>query len=146
MEYFTITITTVLIATTLGFLFGSIWYSPFLFQNAWLMGEGITKKEIPKRSKLYMIQINVYSFVAHFAIAGILAFMFELLQISSLKVSVSLGVLLTLGFIVTTHYIDMIYTVHGVHWERKNQVKFIINSGYYLCVVAIMSTALFCLS
>ncbi len=143
MDYFTISITTIVVATVCGFLFGSLWYSPVLFMNAWLMGEGLTKKDIPKRSVMYMIQINAYSFIAHGAIAGVLASMFELLQVASLKVAVALGLLLTFGFIVTTQYITMLYTVEGEHWNKKHQIKFLVNSGYYLCVVAIMSAVLF---
>lgn len=141
MEY--LTSTTIAFATITGFMFGAIWYSPFLFMNAWLLGQGVTKKDLPKRSKLYMLQINLYSFIAHGAIASVLALMFELLQVSTLKVAVVLGVLLTIGFVVTTHYIDMLYTIDGTHWNRKSQVKFIVNSGYYICVTAIMSAVLF---
>lgn len=141
MEY--LTSTTIVLATITGFLFGAIWYSPILFMNAWLLGQGVTKKELPKRSKIYMLQINLYSFIAHGAIASVLALMFELLQVATLKVSISLGVLLAIGFIVTTHYIDMLYTIEGTHWNRKSQVKFLVNSGYYICVTAIMSAVLF---
>ena len=144
MQFFTPTI--ILIATVSGFVFGALWYSPLLFMKAWLMGEGITKNERPKRSKLYLAQINLYSFIAHGAIASVLALIFDLLQIASLKVAVSLGVLLALGLIVTTHYIDMLYTVDGVHWNRKSQIKFLVNSGYYICVVGIISSVLFLLS
>jgi hypothetical protein len=135
--------TTILIATVFGFIFGALWYSPILFMNAWLMGEGITKKDAPKRTKVYLLQINLYSFIAHGAIASILAIMFDLLQVASLKVATSLGALLALSFIVTTHYIDMLYTMDGVHFSRKAQVKFLVNSGYYICVVSIMAATIF---
>lgn len=135
--------TTILIATVFGFIFGALWYSPLLFMNAWLIGEGITKKDVPKRSKVYMLQINLYSFIAHGAIASIVAIMFDLLQVTSLKVAISLGALFALSFIVTTNYIDMLYTMDGVHFNRKSQVKFLVNSGYYICVVSIMAATIF---
>lgn len=144
MHFFTPS--TILIAAVFGFLLGSIWYSPYMFMKAWLMGQGITPKELPKRGILYMIQINVYSFIAHTALASVLALMFDLLQINSLKVAVSLGLLLTFGFIVTTHFIDMIYSVRGEHWRRENQVKFLVVSGYYLSMTAIVSSILFWLA
>lgn len=138
-----LTYETVTLATCAGFIVGFIWYSPFLFMKAWLYGQGITKETMPKRSKAYMIQINMYSFIAHGAIATVVALIFDLLQISSLNVAVSLGLLLTFGFIVTTHYIDMLYTVDGAHWNRKSQVKFLVNAGYYLLTVSVMSAVLF---
>ncbi|MCF7843447.1 DUF1761 domain-containing protein [Candidatus Gracilibacteria bacterium] len=143
MQFFTPT--TILIATILGFGFGALWYSPALFMRAWLMGEGIEKSELPKRSKMYMIQINVYSFLAHGAMASVVALMLELLQVSSLKVALVLGGLLTLGFMVTTNFINMVYTTEGVHYSRKHQIKFLVNSGYYICVISIMSATVFLL-
>jgi hypothetical protein len=144
MQFFTPTI--ILIATLCGFLFGSIWFSPLLFMKAWLIGQGITKKELPKRSKVYMLQINVYSFIAHGAMASVLALILNLLQVPTLKVAMSLGTLLTLGFIVTTKFIEMLYTTEGVHFSKQAQVRFLVNSGYYLCVVGIMSFVLFSLA
>lgn len=133
----------VILATLAAFGFGALWYSPLLFMKAWMKGEGVTKDQIPKRSVLYTLQINLYSLVAHGAIASVLAVMFDLVKVSSLDVAVSLGLLLGFGFIVTSRFIDMIYTVHGSHYEAKSQVKFLISSGYYLLVMAIMSAVLF---
>lgn len=135
--------TTVVIATVFGFLLRSIWFSPILFMKAWLLGEGITKKQLPKRSKLYILQINLYSFIAHGALTSVIALMFDFVQVSSFKVALSLGLLLTFGFIITTQFIDMIYTTEGTHWNGKHQVKFLINSLYYICVTVLISTVLF---
>lgn len=146
MDYFTISMTTILFATVCGFLFGSLWFSPIFFMKYWLIGEGLTKKDVPKRSTMYLVQINIYSFIAHGAMAGVLALMFDLLQVSSLKVAIALGLLFAFGFIVTTQYIAMLYTTEGEHWNKKHQIKFLVNSGYYLCVTAIMSAVLFLLA
>lgn len=133
----------VILATLAAFGLGALWYSPFLFMKAWMRGEGVTKDQIPKRSVLYMLQINLYSLVAHGAIASVLAVMFDLVEVSSLDVAVSLGLLLGFGFIVTSRFIDMIYTVHGNHYEAKSQVKFLVSSGYYLFVMSTISAVLF---
>lgn len=138
-----LTYETVTLATCAGFIVGFVWYSPILFMNAWLYGQGITKETMPKRSKAYMIQINLYSIIAHGAIASVVALMFDVLQVSTLKVAVTLGMLLTFGFIVTTHYIDMLYTVDGTHWNKRAQIKFLVHAGYYLCAVSVMSAVLF---
>ncbi len=135
----------IFVATCASFVVGAIWYSPLLFINAWMKGEGVTKNQLPKRSKSYMARIQLYSFIAHGAMASVLAVIFDLLRISSLRVAVSLGLLLALGFIITTRFIDMVYTIHGNHYDAKSQIKFLVSSGYYVVVVVVMSTALFLL-
>lgn len=142
MQFFTQQ--SVILTTLVVMIFGFLWYS-VLFNKAWLIGEGFTKKEISKRSKAYMLQINLYSMLAHGALVSVLALMFDILQVSSLKVAVSLGLLFAFGFIVITHFIDMIYTVRGEYSRKENQIKFLVSSGYYLCMVALASFVLFCL-
>lgn len=141
MQFFTFE--TISIAAIAGFIVGAVWYSPFLFLKAWLKGEGITKENLPKRSTKYMVQINIYSLISHGVIASVLALMFDLLQVMDLGIAISLGALLCIGFIVSTRYIDMIYTVKGEHWSKEAQVKFLVSSGYYLVVSIVMSIVLF---
>jgi hypothetical protein len=130
-------------ATLLAYIFGALWYSPLLFQKAWLYGNKITKKDIPKRDRMYIFQISLYSFIAHACISSVLAVMFDLLLVNSLKVAVSLGLLLTFSFIVTTRYIDMLYTAEDTHSSKVPQVKFLVQAGYYLVAISIISAALF---
>ncbi len=130
-------------ATLFGFMFGAIWYSPKVFLHAWLMGNKMTKDEVPKRSALYTAQINVYSFLAHGCMATVLALLFEIIQVSSYKVAVSLGLLIALGFVVTVQFIEMVYAPKGVHYEKSSQIKFLVASGYYLGTIAIMSLIIF---
>lgn len=145
MELF-FTPTHVLAATIAGFLVGAVWFSPVLFMKAWLKGEGVTKDQMPKRTIAYMIQINLYSLIAHGAIASVLAVIFDVLAVNSLMLAVVIGLLLVFGFVVTTRFIDMVYTPKGKHYEMQSQIKFLVNAGYYLAVVAVMSAVLFYVS
>jgi uncharacterized membrane protein YagU involved in acid resistance len=133
----------IFVATCASFLFGLVWYSPFLFMNAWLRGEGVKKGDVPSRSFMYTTQINLYSFIAHAALSSVLAIIFDLLAVTSSKIAISLGLLLTFGLIVTTRFMDMIYTVHGNHYQARSQIKFLVSSGYYLVVTTIISLTLF---
>jgi len=142
MELF-LTLENVFVATIASFFVGMIWYSPVLFMNAWLKGEGISKDSIPKRTTLYTIQTHLYSFIAHGAMASVFAVIFDVLSVTSLALAVSLGLLLTFGFVVTTRFIDMVYTMKGKHYEAQSQIKFLVNSGYYLVVAVVMTTTLF---
>ena len=133
----------VLITTSIGFGFGALWYSPLLFVNAWLKGIGMTKEHLPKRSKKYMATTMTYAFIAHGAMAMTLAVVFDIVQINSLKTAISLGLLLGFGFIVTTRFIDMVYTVSGSHYEIRPQLNFLVSAGYYASLVAVMSAVMF---
>lgn len=107
--------------------------------NLWLQGKGITKDALPKRSRVYLVQTNVYSFIAHLCIALTLSVIFTLLSVNDAKTAVTLGVLLAFGFIVSSRFVDMLYTVDGVHYDKKNQSLFLVTSGYYIVTVAVMS-------
>lgn len=145
METF-FTPTAILLATIGAFIIGALWYSPFLFMKAWLKGEGITKEHLPKRSLAYMVRINAYSFIAHACIATVLALIFDLIQVESLKIAISVAALLTLGLIVSSRFIDMLYTTQGTHYDLKSQIKFLVASGYYLAVSVVISSILFCVA
>lgn len=133
---------TICIATFTGFVFGFLWYSPVLFMKAWMRGEGITKETAPKRSPKELFVINIYSLIAHGAITLTLAIIYEVLAVTSLKVALALGLLITFGFIVTTRFIDMVYTVHGRHYDARAQIKFLVSSGYYLFIVTLVTSTL----
>lgn len=133
----------IFLATVAGFAVGMVWFSPILFMNAWLRGEGITKEQVPKRSTLYLAQTHAYSFIAHGAMATVFAVLFDVLAVSSLKLAVVIGLLLIFGFVVTTKFIEMVYVVHGKHYESRHQVRFLVNVGYYLVVSIVMTSVLF---
>ena len=133
----------VFLATLASFIFGGLWYSPVLFQKTWMKVQGITKDTMPKRSARYNFQINLYSFVAHGCMVAVLAVLFDLMEVATLTAAVALGAILAIGFIITTRYIDMLYTVDGTHWERRSQMKFLLSAGYYFGAVVVMSAVLF---
>lgn len=136
----------IFITTSVAFLFGVLWYSPVLFLKPWLQGEGLTMSKLPKHSKKYIATTHLYGFIAHGALATVLAIIFDLVTVSSLKGALSLGLLIAFGFIVTTRFIDMVYTTKGKHYEMQSQIKFLVSAGYYLAIVAIMSVTLFYLA
>lgn len=145
METF-FTPTAIFLATIGAFITGALWYSPLLFMKAWLKGEGVTKEHLPKRSMLYMFRINVYSLIAHACIASVLALVFDLVQVESLTIAMSIAALLTLGLIVSSRFIDMLYTTQGTHYDFKSQIKFLVASGYYLVISVVISSILFCVA
>ncbi len=140
MEQF-FTSTTIAIGTLAGFVFGALWYT-VLFGKAYMYGLGVTKETLPKRSTKYMMQINLYSLLAHGGIAMTLAALFDLLQVTTLNTALYVTLFVTFGFIVTTKFMDLAYTVHGAHYEKRPQVNFLVGAGYYICTTLIMALAM----
>jgi hypothetical protein len=135
----TISYITIFLATCVGFLVGWAWYSPLMFMNLWLTGKGITKDKLPKRSSMYLVKTNLYSFIAHFCMSMTLAVLFSLLSVTSPFVAVSVGAMLAFGFIVSSRFVDMMYTVEGEHYDKRNQIHFLVNSSYYVVTVSVMA-------
>lgn len=140
-----LTIEGVFLATLAAFVLGALWYSPLLFMNLWIKGKGLTPESLPKRSRTYMATTMTYSFIAHGCIAAVLAIVLEVTQPETLKIALSLSALLAIGFMVSARFIDMVYTVDGKHYDLKNQINFVVTSLYYIAVVLLMTTVLFCL-
>ncbi len=137
------TFTGILLATCAAYVLGALWYSPLLFMNLWLKGKGVTAESLPKRSRLYMATIMSYAFIAHACIATVLAVVLEVTQPETMKVALSLSVLLAVGFMVSARFIDMVYTVEGKHYDLKNQINFVVTSLYYVAIVLLMAAVLF---
>ncbi len=135
--------TAIISGAVVAFFVGLAWYSPILFRKAWLKGEGLTEEQLPKRSNRYRMQVAIYALLSHGCIAAVLAFIFDIIEVSTLQMAVSLSLLLTLGLIVSTRFIDMIYTTQGTHWELRAQIKFLVSSAYYLVISSIIASVLF---
>ena len=133
-------------AALVAFIIGALWYSPIAFLKAYHIGEGLSKDHKQNLGVVYMLQIQVYSLVAHGAIAAVLAILFDIIGVASLKLAVSLGLFFAFGFIVTSRFVDMLHTTKGKHYEKQAQIKFLVSSGYYLTVVSAMSAVLFLLT
>lgn len=139
-----LTIEGVTLATVLAFIVGGLRYSPLLFMNLWLKGKGMTATELPKRSKWYLFQTMVYAFIAHGCIATVLALVLDIAEPETMQVTLSLSALLAIGFIMSTRFIDMVYTIDGKHYDKKNQINFLVTSLYYVVIVLVMAATLFC--
>lgn len=138
-----LTIEGVFLATLAAFILGALWYSPLLFLNAWVKGKGLKPGELPKRSLGYILQTQGYSFVAHGCMAAVLAVIFDVTQVETLTVALSLGALIAFGFTTTTHFVALVYTMDGNHYDKKNQINFLIMSLYYVAAIVVMSAVLF---
>lgn len=134
---------TIVLASLSMFCVAFVWYSPVLFFKAWLIGEGVTKEQLPKKTTWNIVQMSVYSIIAYGAIASVLAVMFDVLAVTTLNLAITLSLLLGFGFIVTTRFVDMLYTIHGKHYEKRAQIKFLVSSLFYLVSLTVMASVIF---
>jgi len=137
----------VLLAAVVAFIIGSVWYSPLLFSKAWLDGFGKTPDDLmSNKNMLKMKRIMFYSFITMIATAFVLSVFIEVAGVTTLLGAVQVGLLLCFGFIVTTRFSDMIYTIGDPHWTKRPQELFFVNVGYSILQFAAMSAVIFWMS
>ena len=137
----------ILVAAIAGYALGIAWYSPILFTKPWLDGLGKTKEEVMRpqthKTKRYMWSLMVYTFAVTIAIAFTLDLFIVLTGVTTFLEFLQISMLLAFGFIVTTRFIDMLYTLDKPFWSIPAQKLFFVNAGYYVAMVLLMGTVLF---
>jgi Protein of unknown function (DUF1761) len=120
----------VLVATIASFLIGGLWYSPVLFQRAWMQAAGVTGAQL-RNGDLRLI------FGVSFVLQLIAAFVLGLFL--GPKADLAFG--LTAGLMVGVAWVA---TAFGVVYlfERRPSRLFWINAGYQVSVYAIMGAIL----
>lgn len=137
----------IIVAAIAGYTIGMVWYSPLLFMKPWLSALGKTEEELKKpqehKTKSYMTGLMLYTFFVTFAVAFALSSVLEFMGATSFIEVVGVSMLLCFGFIVTTKFTDMLYTLEGPHWGLRVQKLFFINTGYYVVTFFAMGVILY---
>ena len=107
---------------------GAIWYSPMVFGKIWMNLAGITQKEI-ESGKKQMPKIYSMAFVGALITAYILAIFLDLVG------AATIGEGLQIGFLATT-------TLSTVLFENKKTNLYLLNNGYNLLSILVMSVIL----
>lgn len=114
----------------LNFLIGWLWYSPYLFGNAWLEVTRFNKDEL-RASPAHLL--------GAFAIALIVSFVTALFVYATNATTALEGALVGwwawLGYIATTHF-------SGVLWERKPFKLYLINVSAKLLILVLTGAIL----
>lgn len=137
----------ILIASIVGYALGVAWYSPILFAKPWLEGLGKTREEFSKpqehRTKKYMTSLMIYTFILTVVIAFSLEVFIKLTGSTTLMETLQISMLLAFGFIVTTKFTDMLYTLDKPFWSIQAQKLFFVNAGYYVAMFLAMGAILY---
>jgi hypothetical protein len=120
----------VAIAALASFVIGGLWYSPVLFQRAWMASAGVTDAQLQSRNLGLIFGVSfVLQLIAAFVLAMFLGpaanFMFGI----------------TAGFMVGAAWVA---TAFGVVYlfERRRLRLFWINAGYQIIVFTTMGAIL----
>ena len=137
----------ILVAAIAGYVIGILWYSPVLFMKPWLAGLGKTQEEFVKpqehRTKRYGLSLMVYTFTVTVVVAFVLDLLIKLTGVTTFLEILQISMLLAFGFIVTTKFTDMLYTLDKPFWSIQAQKLFFVNVGYYIAMFLVMGTVLY---
>ncbi len=120
----------IIAATIISSIIGAVWYSPKLFGNAWAKSHNFEPSQMKASPMNYLDAILVT-----LIITIVLARCVEFININTLNGAVEFGVLVWLGFIVTTH-------ISGVVWAKKPFKAFLIDIGNLFFTVLISTILL----
>lgn len=124
----------ILAAAASSMVVGFLWYSPILFAKPWMKYSKLDAKKL-KNAQKHMSKTYSLSFLAALITAYVIALIFNATLIINISEGLSMGALLWLGFTATT-------MVTGVLFQEMPWRLFLINSGYQLVSILVMSAIL----
>lgn len=121
----------VLVASVAIFLFGWLWYSPWLFAKPWMDAVGKTKESMMANRK-EMPKVMAFGFLTGLITTYSLAVILGVIEPESLPKALQISIFLCFSFIITTKFTELIYESKEPHWSKRPQMLFLISSGYHL--------------
>lgn len=127
----------VFVSAVASMIFGSLWYSPMLFGKIWakLAGVNMDKNKMTKEKKKSMMYSYLGMFVGLLLTAYVFANILKFSQSSSISDALQAGFYVWLGFILPL-------TAGASFWEGKSYKVLLINNGYQLISILLMSVIL----
>lgn len=121
MEVADINLVAVLVASLAYFAVGAVWYSPVLFSKQWMKELGKKEKDLKDGAPAAMIVGMLTTLITVY----VLAWFFDLLNISNAVGGAVTAAWVALGFVITNSLMHAAY--HGV-----SKKLWLINNGYNL--------------
>ncbi len=125
----------VVVAAVVSMVLGFLWYSPYLFGKQWMKLSGLNSKELDKAKK-GMSKLYGVSFVSTIILAFILSTVLSWSGASTLIEAVTVGFLVWVGFVATVQLTDVLFS------KEKNTNLYLINTGYQLVGLVLMSAVI----
>lgn len=127
----------IFIAGALNMVLGMLWYGP-LFGKAWMVGMGIAPDDSRKMEDMQKTAGSgyAYSLLFAFIFGYVLDLFLNLVYVPSLGVALILTAVVYLGFGIAN-------TVKSVLWGETNKQVFMINTGFEIVFIGIMTVVAF---
>ncbi len=125
----------VLVAAIANMVIGMLWYSKAVFGSAWMQLIGMTEKKMKEAHKKGMAARMIVMFISALVIAYVTAHFVAYAGAVDIMGGLELGFWLWLGYVATI-------MLGIVLWEGKPVKLYVINAGYWLVTLLIMSSIL----
>ncbi|MGR3812186.1 DUF1761 domain-containing protein [Jiulongibacter sp. NS-SX5] len=134
MDFSNINFLAVLVGGILAFAFGSLWYSPVLFSNAWQKEVGLTEDDIKGAN---MAKIFGSSLVLMLVMSLGMAIMLKGHDDGEINLMTGLmhGLYTGIMFVATSIGINILY-------QRRSIKLFLIDAGYQVIMLVIMGAVI----
>lgn len=132
---FEINIWAVIVSTIIYFVLGMLWYSPKLFGKSWMALQNFTEEKMAEMKSKGMAKSMILGLIGAFITSLILAYIISVSGATIIGEGLWIGFLVWLGFIATV-------IIGSVLWEGKPFKLYMINVGYHLVSLLIMSLIL----
>lgn len=128
MEPIHINYLALLVAASVKWVFGAIWYAPSVCGNTWMKTVGLSAEHMKKN----MVMAMTVEFFAAFVMADVLAYVLYYAGATTWDQAIGAAFWLWLGFIATT-------TIGAVTYERRPLKWLWISWGYQLIGTGLMA-------
>ncbi|WP_231099585.1 DUF1761 domain-containing protein [Pseudoalteromonas luteoviolacea] len=119
MYVFEVNIVAVLLAALSSFLLGGLWYSPLMFQQAWLEGAGLTELDLKHADhKAIFLGSFMLCILASVAVAMLVG------KGPSVLDAMTFGLFIGVTFVTTSFGISYLF-------EQRPLKLFLVNAGYH---------------
>jgi hypothetical protein len=133
---------TIVSAAIIGLFVGTLWHS--VICKRWsLEGEGLTLETVPKRSVAYKWKVTSYGLLVHGVLAATLAIILDIVESDSLRMALYTSLLVSVGIVSATRFIDLLNSPIGTYNSGRNQKKFLVSAAYYIVLFAVMSIVMY---
>ena len=120
----------VIVATIVAFVIGSVWYSPILFGKEWMDLSGCSDKTMGGTKMGKVIWFYVIQLIVTFITFVILGFAMNFAGVNTSSDGALIGILAWLGFIVPIH-------AGALMWERRPCKLILINTVHSLLTLVV---------
>lgn len=121
----------VFVAAIASMVVGGLWYSPLLFGKKWMALTGKSASELSEMKKGAPMAYGA-SFILGLIMAYILAHFVEYVGAVTVGDALQLAIWVWLGFVATVQFTSVLF-------EKRSPKMFLINTGYQLASIVVMS-------